>query len=54
MAIDPNSSFPLLASDQADIIRMFLDLMIDSNRAGRVSEVRATKEPLEPRDDSND
>lgn len=54
MPIQPNSSFPLLASDQADVIRIFLELMAEGNHAERVSDERATNNPLEPRNDSND
>ncbi len=54
MAIHPNSNFPLLASDQADVIRIFLELMGEGNYAERVCEVRTTNHPLEPRNDLND
>jgi hypothetical protein len=52
MSIHPSSSFPLLASDQADVIQIFLELMLDGDRAGRGSEV-TTNQPMGPRDDSN-
>jgi hypothetical protein len=53
MASQPNSYFPLLASDQADVIRIYLELMGEGNHAERVSDVRTTNAPLEPRNDSN-
>jgi hypothetical protein len=54
MSIHPNSSFPLLASDQADVIRIFLELMSEGDHAGRVSKTTTTKKPLGPRSDSDD
>lgn len=54
MANHLNSNFPLLASDQADVIRIFLELMRESNHAGRVSEPTTTNKPLGPRSDSED
>jgi hypothetical protein len=53
MSIHPNPSFPLLASDQADVIRIFLELLSERERAARASEVAASQ-PLGPRNDSND
>lgn len=52
MATYPNSGIPLLATDQADIIRIFLGLMCDKNRAQRSPEP-ATDHPLAPRNDSD-
>lgn len=46
MSIDPIANFPLRASDQADIIEFFLDLM---RNAG--SEL-AANHPAEPRQDT--
>lgn len=45
----PTSNFPLLASDQADVIRIFLELM----SARRVPEA-AADQPAGPAIDSND
>jgi hypothetical protein len=42
------SDFPLRASDQADVIRIFLDLMIENERAERAPEVTANQ-PVAPR-----
>ena len=39
MAMHPDSSFPLLASDQAEVIRIFLDLMREREQVERPSEV---------------
>jgi hypothetical protein len=41
MAIYSGSGFPLLPSDQADVIRIFLELMRERDRAGRAPEVTA-------------
>lgn len=38
MAIHPSSSFPLLVSDQAEVIRIYLELLRDRQRAGRPAE----------------
>jgi hypothetical protein len=46
MTVHPNSSFPLLASDQADVIRIFLDLMREGGLAGRVHETATTAKQL--------
>jgi hypothetical protein len=40
MASHPVSSFPLLASDQADVIRIYLELMQERARAGSASDVK--------------
>ena len=45
MAIHPISSFPLLASDQADVIRIFLELMREQEPAGGASD-NASSETL--------
>ncbi len=47
MSIHPNSSVPLLPSDQADVIRIFLELMSTGDRT-------TTEEPVGPRNDSSD
>jgi hypothetical protein len=53
MMIDPTSSFPLLASDQADVMRIFLELMAERRSpTARISEVAIDK-PLGPRNDSD-
>jgi hypothetical protein len=54
MSIHPNPSFPLLASDQAEVIRIFLELMREGDHTGRVSEATPTKKPLGPRSESDD
>jgi hypothetical protein len=54
MANYPNSSFPLLASDQAEVIRIFLELMCEGHHDQDVSEATTTKKPLGPRSDSKD
>jgi len=54
MSIHPDSSFPLLASDQADVIHMFLELMEEASHSGTVSEVTTTNDPLGPGNDSQD
>lgn len=48
MAINPN--VPLMASDQADVIRIFLDMMIANERSSHESEVSAAQ-PFGPCDD---
>jgi hypothetical protein len=52
MSIDPKSNFPLLASDQAEVIRIFLELMSEGDRAERVSNVK-TNQSVGPHNDSN-
>jgi hypothetical protein len=54
MSIQPISNFPLLASDQADVIRIFLELMREGDHAGRVPEATTNKEPLGPHRECND
>jgi hypothetical protein len=54
MANHPNSSFPLLESDQAEVIRIFLELMCESHRNEGVSEATTTKKPFGACRDSND
>lgn len=41
------SNFPLSVSDQAEVIRIFLELMAESHRAGRTSGPAATNHPLD-------
>lgn len=53
MSIHPDSSFPLLASDQADVIQIFLELMSDGDRSWRASEV-TTNRPAGQCNDIND
>jgi len=43
MSILPNSSFPLLASDQADVIEIFYQLMSKNVRFVDGSEVATTQ-----------
>jgi hypothetical protein len=47
MAIYSNPSFPILASDQADVIRLFIDLMRDANRTSGAPQLVATN-PVTP------
>jgi len=56
MAIRSDSNFPLLMSDQEDVIRIYLELTRERDRAGCVSEVTAnnTNELLGPHNNSND
>jgi hypothetical protein len=54
METHPNSYFPLLASDQADVIRIFLDLMCEDKHAERVQEAKTTNVPWEPRWEFNE
>jgi len=46
----PISNFPLLPSDQADVIQIFLELMQEGDRAERASQA-ASSEPLKPCND---
>jgi len=52
MAIHPNPSFPLLPSDQADVIRIFLQLMRERYPSSKVPEV-AANHPSVSRNGSN-
>jgi hypothetical protein len=53
MFIRPDASFPLLASDQADVIRIFLELMSKGEGAGRAPD--ATKnDTVDSRNDCDD
>ena len=52
MKIYPDSSFPLSASDQADVIRLFQELMSVNGPAGHSSDA-ATNQSVAPRKDSN-
>ena len=51
MAIHPN--FPVLESDQADVIQIFLNLMIERERDGLAPEATAN-EPAGTCNESND
>ena len=53
MSIHPDSNFPLLAGDQAEVIQIFLELMIHGDRAGRAPEA-TTDQPVGPLNDSSD
>ena len=53
MSIHPDSSFPLLAGDQADVIRIFLDLMSKGDRSRAPSEV-TSHQSVGARKDPND
>jgi hypothetical protein len=43
MAMSPDSSFPLLASDQAEVIRIFLELMDEHDRTEHPSELMVNR-----------
>jgi hypothetical protein len=47
MAIVREPGFPLLESDQADIIRLFIEFMRTSTSAGRPAEAAKAKKPIE-------
>lgn len=51
MAMHPSSSFPLLPSDQAEVIRIYLDLMLERYGPGR--ETVAANTPVGPLNGSN-
>ena len=46
MSIHPSPSFPLLASDQADVIRIFLDLMDQRNCVGQRDHTECAPEAI--------
>jgi hypothetical protein len=52
MSIDHNPYFPLLASDQADVINLFLQLMSEGDRVVGASEITANQ-PVDWRTDSD-
>lgn len=53
MTIEPTSSFPLLASDQAEVMRIFLELMSNhSNPAESIAKL-ANDKPLGPHNGSD-
>jgi hypothetical protein len=54
METNPNPYFPLLASDQADVMRIFLDLMCENKHAEPVHEAKTASVPWEPRWDFNE
>jgi hypothetical protein len=54
METHPNAFFPLLASDQADVMRIFLDLMCEGKPAARVHEAKTSPVSWEPRWDFNE
>ena len=43
MAVFPNPNFPLLANDQADVMRIYLELMRNWDRYGRPSAVASSQ-----------
>jgi hypothetical protein len=51
MELHPNSCFPLLASDQAEVIRIFLELMTEGDHAGRACDVGTPNQSFEPHRD---
>ena len=53
MLSDPISNFPLLAADQADVIRIFIELMRDRDFAEGASKAATSSQPLERLYDSN-
>jgi hypothetical protein len=54
MIIQPNPSFPLLAGDQADVIRIFIELLQDRSRAASGAEVKTVTMPYGSRNVSHD
>lgn len=52
MASHPVSSFPLLAADQADVIRIYLELMQERARGGSAAEI-SEDQPLGSHDASD-
>jgi hypothetical protein len=52
MAIVPKPGFPLRESDQADVIRMFIELMRGRDGAACASEAAIKSKPIAPRSDS--
>lgn len=52
MSTYPLSSFPLRASDQADVMRIFLELMQEKDSSGRTPEATAFG-PLVQRNESD-
>jgi nitrogen-specific signal transduction histidine kinase len=52
MAMHPDPSIPLLASDQAEVIQIFLELMLERAAIEQASEV-ATTRPRRSRKPSN-
>jgi hypothetical protein len=54
MAIQPNPNFPLLESDQADVIRIFLELIEERSRPAHGLEVKTVTKALESRNNSDD
>ncbi len=47
MAIQPSSNFPLLESDQADVIRIFLELIEERSRSASGLEVKTVTKAVE-------
>lgn len=54
MIIQPNPSFPLLASDQAEVIQIFLELMQERSGPAHGPEVKKVTGPLASRNKSLD
>jgi hypothetical protein len=50
----PISGFLFFESDQAEVIRIFHELMGEGDHAGHVCEVKTTHEPLDTRGDPDD
>jgi hypothetical protein len=50
MSIHPNSSFPLLASDQEDVIRIFLELMQEHEQRVQLGPRQSAEESFFPGD----
>jgi hypothetical protein len=53
MSIHPNPSFPLSAGDQADVIKLFLQLMSEADRSASAVEL-STDTLVDWRNLSND
>jgi len=54
MATHPKPSIALLASDQADVIQIYLELKRAGNCADRAFEATTTNKPLGPHNDSHE
>jgi len=54
MTIQPSPNFPLLESDQTEVIRIFLELIEERSRTARMPEATATKKELGPCNNSDE
>ena len=53
MAIHPDSSFPLRANDQADVIRIYLELRSENDHSDRAREVKQAIQSFDLRNHPN-